>query len=137
MKLARTRWHIEISFVPITSTGSDETPEKKFEMAISETPYTLTETKSPNGYNMLSAKVEVTVASTGVTAKMGTSDLTVSSASGTEADPYVFTITNTAGMELPETGGIGTDMFAAIGGVTALFAGAVLVLRRRRKANEA
>ena len=40
-------------------------------------------------------------------------------------------------MVLPETGGVGTDVFAAVGGMTALFAGAVLAIRRKRRANEA
>lgn len=118
-----------------TTPEGEETPENTFELAISETPYTLTETTAPNGYNMLSAVVNVTVSSDEVTAYIGETSLSVTG-KGTETDPYVVTITNTAGTVLPETGGVGTDVFAAVGGVTALFAGAVLALRRRRKTSE-
>ena len=52
--------------------------------------------------------------------------------------PYALnrgTIINTpeGGYELPETGGIGTALFTALGGLMTATAGAVLTLRKKRK----
>ena len=44
-------------------------------------------------------------------------------------------ITNTQGVELPSTGGIGTTMFYIIGAVLVIGAGILLVTRRRMNAN--
>ena len=66
--------------------------------------YRLTETKTPDGYNTI--------------------------------DPIIFTITaghvvNQSGLELPETGGMGTTIFYIIGGVLVTGAGVLLVTRKR------
>lgn len=46
---------------------------------------------------------------------------------------YKITITNTPGAALPNTGGPGTALFTALGGLVSLAAGAALTLRRRKK----
>ena len=112
--------------------------------------YRLTETKAPDGYVLLSNHVyfEVYKDTDGVLKARLTDESGAAVTSPTEiaaidgpgsGDTLTYTITveNTPGVVLPETGGVGTDVFAALGGVMALFAGAVLVLRRRRRANEA
>lgn len=68
--------------------------------------YKLTETKAPDGYNLLSAPIEITL--TGNTT-LHTQD-----------------VINKAGFTLPKTGGLGTLMFILIGGV--LMAGGVVLL---------
>ena len=117
--------------------------------------YTLTETQAPNGYVIQSSSVTFKVDASA--AELEEAEPAEGSGEGetTEVkpiiyeinpgdiarvasdDPKVLEIINQPGVELPETGGIGTDVFAAIGGLMALFAGAVLVLRRKRRANEA
>ena len=110
--------------------------------------YYLEETKAPEGYNVLSAPVKVTITvaeaddkvtytatTDGAAAKVdnGTVDL---AAAQTQAQPVaVATIVNNAGTELPSTGGIGTTMFYIVGAILVLGAGIVLVTRRRMSAN--
>ncbi len=45
--------------------------------------------------------------------------------------PYVYSITNAKGTELPETGGMGTTMFILIGYMVALMSAVVLVARKK------
>ena len=48
-----------------------------------------------------------------------------------------FTVENTPGTQLPQTGGIGTTLFTALGGLMTAMAGAILTIKsyRRRKEN--
>lgn len=70
--------------------------------------YKLTETKAPDGYNLLSAPIEITL--------------------NTDTSEHVHEqdVINKAGFTLPKTGGLGTLMFILIGGV--LMAGGVVLL---------
>ena len=60
---------------------------------------------------------------------------TIKKAPGAEAAASGGVILNreSSGYELPETGGIGTALFTALGGLMTVAAGAVLTLRRKRK----
>lgn len=75
--------------------------------------YYLQEDKAPEGYNELTARVQVTVSAD--TAAVGV-DLTVA---------------NNQGTQLPSTGGIGTTIFYIAGGVLVLAAIIVLIAKRR------
>jgi LPXTG-motif cell wall-anchored protein len=48
------------------------------------------------------------------------------------SDGYVVAIYNVTGIELPETGGIGTTVFYLTGIALLLLSGGVLLIRRRR-----
>lgn len=78
--------------------------------------YYLVETKAPAGYNKLSQP----------------QPFTVDASSHTET--MTLTITNSTGVELPSTGGMGTWAFTA-GGLSLLCAAAALLLWKRRQAN--
>ena len=58
-------------------------------------------------------------------------------ASAVEEAENSFWIENTPGVELPSTGGAGTALFTALGGLMMAAAGAILMLKsyRRRKKN--
>ena len=95
--------------------------------------YTLAETDAPAGYLKLEDDVYVYVNSTGVSANLGgssTAKYTVTG-NGTKADPYLVTITNSEGTELPMTGGIGTTIFYILGSLLVVGCGIMLVSRRR------
>ena len=66
---------------------------------------------------------------------------TVKFTKATADKPDTFTVGNQAGTELPQTGGIGTTLFTALGGLMTVAAGAVLTLRttasRRRGEKQA
>ena len=76
----------------------------------SDSDYTLEEITPPDGYNKLTAEV----------------DVTVGEGNGTRID-----VENKFGSELPSTGGIGTKIFTIVGGILIVGAGLALVVRRR------
>ena len=85
--------------------------------------YTLTETKAPDGYQLLTSNITITV---------NGGEVHVNGA-GAEYENGIITVPNITGTELPETGGPGTTILT-IGGLL-LMAGAVgggYGLRRRR-----
>lgn len=82
--------------------------------------YTLTEVETKVGYNLLDKPVVVTVDEKG--------DVTVQNATNAG---NVVTVVNTAGSELPSTGGIGTTIFYILGSILVIGAGVVLVSKRR------
>ena len=80
--------------------------------------YLLEETEAPDGYNMLTDDVEVAITVT------RNDDGTI-----TLEDPKVK-VENNTGVELPGTGGIGTTIFYAAGGMMVIGAAAMLIRRR-------
>lgn len=94
--------------------------------------YYLEEVKAPDGYNLLTDRITITVSSGKIqTAVMNTTNYSPND----EEDIWLtLTVTNSSGYELPKTGGTGTTLFT-IGGLL-LMAGAVgcgYRLRRRRE----
>lgn len=89
--------------------------------------YILTETKTLDGYNLLTNTITVVIDNNGnVTYKL----------TGTQGDgAATITVENNTGAELPSTGGIGTTVFYVIGGI--LMAGAVILLITKKRMNSA
>ena len=79
----------------------------------SDTDYTLKETAAPSGYNMLTSDVAVTV----------------NADNATRAD-----ITNSTGVKLPTTGGMGTKMFYIVGMMLMTGSAVMLITKKRMKA---
>ncbi|MBQ6933828.1 MAG: LPXTG cell wall anchor domain-containing protein [Clostridia bacterium] len=79
----------------------------------SDTDYTLKETAAPSGYNMLTDEVAVTV----------------NADNATRAD-----ITNSTGVKLPTTGGMGTKMFYIVGMMLMTGSAVMLITKKRMKA---
>lgn len=75
--------------------------------------YTLTETKAPEGYNLLTTPESITV---------------------TVDNTATITVENQAGSILPSTGGMGTTVIYIAGIVLVLGAGVTLIVRRRMRA---
>lgn len=103
--------------------------------------YRLTETKTPNGYNTISPiKFTVTAehdvlcdnpALTSLSGNATTGELTFTP--NTAEGSLSTNVVNNAGSTLPETGGMGTTVFYALGAV--LVVGAAYVVLKRRKEN--
>ena len=98
--------------------------------------YYLVETSAPEGYVLLSAPVEITVAASGVTYKQEDYSQSISG-DGFDYDEttntYTLTVTNNAGYELPSTGGSGTAPLYALGSLCVLVAATCLLRRRFAK----
>ena len=95
--------------------------------------YHLVETAAPDGYNLMDKPVLITVTSSNVTYDDGT----VISRSGSgrtydfDTGTYTLKVTNTAGTELPASGGPGTALFYILGLILLAVSGSALVIRRR------
>jgi fimbrial isopeptide formation D2 family protein/LPXTG-motif cell wall-anchored protein len=105
--------------------------------------YTITEIKAPDGYNLLSNPITLTVgfqapATTSTTnlgkwtftAKVGTAAMTEATGTMTGGE---LRIVNKQGSSLPTTGGIGTTIFYVLGTALVLAAGLMLVTRKRMR----
>lgn len=107
--------------------------------------YTITEVTAPDGYNKLLNPVTVTAVQTGATTThtvfyLDENGNVVSEASGTTTE-VVFDnskiaatavlVVNKAGVELPETGGMGTTIFYVVGSILLLGAVVLLVTKKR------
>lgn len=116
--------------------------------------YTLTETKAPEGYNLPDAPnfaVIITATTANNQTWGGTPENALTAISGTingkamtvlaanpadnrgEKGGVQATIENNKGTALPSTGGMGTKLFIAGGGITATFAAIYLVSKKRAK----
>ena len=102
--------------------------------------YYLTECVAPDGYNLLDGDVKITI--TPVYSQDGKTitKLTVTVDDGTGAETsngdelngvLEVTVKNFSGVELPSTGGIGTTIFYALGGLLAVGAAVFLVTKKR------
>lgn len=89
--------------------------------------YTLTESKTPAGYNTI-APIDFTISFDAATKKFTTNNDTI--IVGTD-NKLAATIVNKAGVQLPETGGIGTTIFYTLGAVLVVGAGVLLVTKKR------
>ena len=75
--------------------------------------YYLVETQVPAGYNLLAEPYELIINE------------------NSHMDEHIVKVLNNSGMELPETGGMGTTIFMTAGLILVLGAGVLLVTRRR------
>ena len=108
----------------------------------------LLEIKAPNGYNLMENDLRIDIAATtangqtwdGVPANALTA-LTIAVDQGNaengnaQTGAVALTVRNNQGSTLPETGGIGTTLFYAIGGLLVIGAGILLVVRFRMRAS--
>lgn len=96
--------------------------------------YYLVETKAPLGYIGLTEPVVITVTAKDVTYNLNDSGISLSHDGITTSGDgsYTLTVTNSAGYELPSTGGPGTLGYTLTGALLIL-AAALLLLRRRAK----
>ncbi len=98
--------------------------------------YTITETKAPDGYNLLKEPIKVTITWTAPAEGQTNCTWTYT---GTDKEGNVctnhITIINQTGSELPETGGMGTTIFYVLGFLMMTGAAVLLITKRRMNAN--
>ncbi len=109
------------------------------ELPTSGTPYDLTETTPPDGYNVLTEAVKVTVSSSGVTyIQLDYNGGNPQTAEQDDDGNYVVIVRDNPGTILPHTGGSGTSRYYLLGSV--LIAGSLLyeysLRRNNRKRKE-
>lgn len=95
--------------------------------------YYLTETKAPDGYNILKEPVKIVIDEDG-NVKVSSKTLNDDGTYGDEAMSDVtgaVIVENNTGVELPSTGGIGTTIFYVLGGILVVGAGILLVVKKR------
>lgn len=97
--------------------------------------YTLTETTTPAGYNTI-APIEFTVGFQVNEDKTVTFTSTNPNVVVGATNTLATTVVNQAGATLPETGGIGTRIFYAVGGILLVGAAVMLVAKKRMDAED-
>jgi len=99
--------------------------------------YTLTEVKTDSAYTLLKAPVQVVISKSGATVSATVDGKAVNmSANGTSGHALApFTIINTRGFDLPQTGGTGNWLFPVIGMVmlAACITGIVILAKKPRE----
>lgn len=89
--------------------------------------YTLTETVTPEGYNTI-APIEFTITFDYATKTFASNNADIVVGTDNKLDT---TIVNEKGTVLPETGGMGTTLFYAVGAILVLGASVTLITKRR------
>ncbi|MBR1864563.1 MAG: LPXTG cell wall anchor domain-containing protein [Ruminococcus sp.] len=106
--------------------------------------YTLSETKTPDGYNTI-ADIDFTISATHDEDDADDPELIDLTATGLATDPITgdvatgvieSNIINEKGSVLPETGGIGTKIFYGVGGSMAGLAAVALIAKKRMSKKE-
>ncbi len=125
----------------VVMVGKTDNDGKIYFSGLGAGTYTLTETKTPDGYNTI-APITITITiEVPNEIKDGTEKATISFTKGngqpvvSEDGKHLEVITNKVGSTLPSTGGVGTTLFYIVGSILVLLAGALLVTRRRRAGN--
>lgn len=109
----------------VVGTVSPETGKLTF-TGLGAGDYTLTESKTPAGYNT------IVPISFKITFNTDTKEFKSTDQIHVESDNTLSTtIVNKAGVQLPETGGIGTTIFYTLGAVLVVGAGVLLVTKKR------
>ena len=122
----------------LTSSGESETAGIFFRGNLKPGKYYLEETRVPDGHNAPPGRFELEIPSQGdpsIRAAWVTGDPAgrAGSVTGDAESGFVVTVQNTAGYQLPSTGGIGTPKIYAAGLTAVIAAGICLAAGRKRE----
>ena len=98
--------------------------------------YEITELKAPDGYNLLTAPIQVTVtcktpAAITTGAEPCTWEVTLPGKISADGNRIELNVVNKTGTELPSTGGMGTTLFYVVGGLLVAGAAVALIVKKR------
>ena len=93
--------------------------------------YRLVETGAPAGYNLLDSAVKIEIREDGVTSIQAGNSQEAEYIQST--DTYQISVWNTAGVELPSSGGPGTTWIYLLGAVLLIGCSITLIARRRSR----
>lgn len=140
-KLQDGSWTVVKEYTVDEETGLPSAPEiTKFEFTgLDDGTYKLTETATPAGYNTIdpiefsiTAEHEIKSDKPTLTSLNGTKvSGEISFTAKKDEGALTANVVNKSGLELPETGGIGTTVFYILGGILVIGASVVLIVRRR------
>ena len=119
--LADVEWVTDIKDATVYTTDANGSA---IISGIAEGTYELVEIKAPEGYNLLSAPVTVTVPTL------------AGEGQGQNHDNVTIIVENSTGSELPSTGGIGTTIFYIVGGVLMVAAIVLFATKKRMSASK-
>ena len=127
----------DVSFAGLTTNDNGYLENGEgiiFKLPVNNEAYTLVETQAPDGYLIIGDGITTfTVTTTGVTGGAVPEMQTINE----EEVPtgiYIIKVQNSAGFELPSTGGPGTNLIYLLGIILTSLAGLGLVMRKRRRA---
>ena len=98
--------------------------------------YEVKELEPPEGYVVSSNTFHFTIENDGTVSYTEGDNSLVSFKLNSDETNAEFEVGNPPGTALPQTGGIGTTLFTALGGLMTATAGAILTIRRKRKPAE-
>lgn len=98
--------------------------------------YYLYETKAPTGHNLLTEPVKFNISAAYNEDGSNYTGVTVTVDDGAPSNALSANVVNKSGSTLPETGGVGTTIFYALGGLLVVGAGVILITRKRMGKSE-
>ena len=97
--------------------------------------YSLVETEAPTGYSRITSEITITIKDdiSNPVVIIGANTWKEEIETNVTAYTYTFYVGNSVGIELPETGGIGTTVIYVLGAILVVGAGVLMVARRKNK----
>lgn len=129
------RYVVDADAESASKTLTTKTDGKLIIRGLDSGTYTLTETKTNDGYTLLKNPITITITGDNTngtaTATVDGKDVSMVADNGSASALLPITVVNNTGFDLPQTGAAGTAIFAIAGIVIVAAAGALLIFRRK------
>lgn len=129
------RYVVDADAESASKTLTTKTDGKLIIRGLDSGTYTLTETKTNDGYTLLKNPITITITGDNTngtaTATVDGKDVSMVADNGSASALIPITVVNNTGFDLPQTGAAGTAIFAIAGIVIVAAAGALLIFRRK------
>lgn len=129
------RYVVDADAESVSTTLTTKTDGKLIIRGLDSGTYTLTETKTNDGYTLLKNPITIKItgnnANGSANATVDGKDVSMVADNGSSSALLPITVVNNTGFDLPQTGAAGTAIFAIAGIVIVAAAGALLIFRRK------